>query len=272
MNKLVALVDADFLKYLVLYDIEKMYKAGLDPKVGIPEKTIHQLVETRIKRVKDATKLRTKAYVFLFSGKTRNNYRALIAAVKKYKGTRKYVEKVKDESIYRNIVEEYVKDNYTYFRYEENEADDLAVMAHNDGTYIYSYDKDLRNSPGVHFDIKEGKFFKVGKTEGFKSLLIQSMTGDSVDNIAGIEGIGKVSANKLLADIEEPKLMLEAVISKYIDTYGVKGGLDRFVEMYSLVNMRDNRGAWTKEKYKDYFDCIEELILKQEDEPDGFFD
>jgi hypothetical protein len=272
MNKLVALVDADFLKYLVLYDIEKMYKSGLNPNVGIPEKTLIQLIETRIKLIKNTTKLHTKSYVFLFSGKTRNNYRALIAAVKQYKGTRKYTEKVKNEAVYRNSIEEYVKENYTYFRYEELEADDLAVMGHMKGTYIYSYDKDLRNSPGIHFDIKKKKFFKVDKVEGFKSLLIQTMTGDAVDNIAGLEGVGKVGAKKLLANIREPKLMVDAVLFKYMDTHGVKPGLDRFVEMYSLVNMRDSRGAWTKEKYSDYFDCINGLILKQEDEPEGFFD
>ncbi len=264
MGKLVGLIDADFLKYLVVYDIERMYKRGLDPDTEIPYNTVVQLIENRVQKIFDTTQARTKEYLFLFSGRTRDNYRALIAAVKPYKGNRKYTEKVVNEGSYRNIVEEYIKETYHYCKYDEMEADDLCVMGHNSNTYIYSNDKDLRNSPGIHYDIKEEKFFVVSDSEGFTALMAQAMQGDTVDNIAGVDGVGKVGASKLVKGIHG-KTLVDKVIHTFIDKYGVKDGLDRFVEMYSLVNLRTARGDWTREKYSAFFYQLDELISKKEE-------
>jgi len=258
-NDLVGLIDADFLKYLVLYDIEKMYKKGLDPEVEIPWSTVTDLIEKRIQKIFNQTEAVTKQYFFLFSGRTRDNYRALVAAVKPYKGNRKYDEKVKGESGYRSFVEDYIKETYHYFKYADLEADDLCVMGHSEDTYIYSNDKDLRISPGIHYDIKNEKFFEVSKEEGFKTLMVQAMTGDTVDNIAGLEGVGKVGAAKIAHNISGSTLV-DAVINKYMTAHGVKDGLDRFVEMYSLVNLKTNRGDWTNKKYEDFFTKLNALI------------
>lgn len=262
---LVGLIDADFLKYLVVYDIERMYKRGLKADVEIPYGTVVQLLENRIQKIFDTTAGRTKDYLFLFSGRTRNNYRALIAAVKPYKGNRKYTEKVHNEGTYRNIVEEYVKTTYHYCKYEELEADDLCVMGHNPNTYIYSNDKDLRTSPGLHFDIKTEKFFTVTPEEGFTTLMTQALTGDTVDNIAGIEGVGKVGAAKIVKGLTGEKLV-QKVLGTFIAKEGVKHGLDRFCEMYSLVNLKTNRGNWTNEKYSAFFYQLDELITQEEED------
>jgi len=270
MSKLVGLIDADFLKYLVIYDIERMYKRGLDPKTEIPYGTVVQLIENRVQKIFDTTAGRTKEYLFLFSGRTRDNYRALIAAVKPYKGNRKYTNKIHNEGSYRNIVEEYIRENYHYCKYDELEADDLCVMGHNPNTYIYSNDKDLRTSPGIHYDIKEEKFFTVSPDEGFKTLMIQAMTGDTVDNIAGLEGVGKVGANKIAKGLRGQALV-DAVLHKFIAIHGVKDGLDRFTEMYSLVNLKTNRGNWTQEKYSAFFYQLDELISSEEEEQGTLF-
>lgn len=268
-SKLVGLVDADFIKYLVVYDVERMYKKGLDPNTEIPYSTIISMIEARLEQIYRATQKHTKEYLFLFSGKTKDNYRSLMAAVKPYKGNRKYDEKVPKEGEYRNTVEDYIQANYNYFKYPELEADDLCVMGHCPGTYIYSNDKDLRVSPGIHFDIKNNKFFRVTKDDGFRTLLIQAMTGDSVDNIAGLEGVGPVGAKKIAGKLTGKALLLK-VMEEYISKHGVKPGLDRFVEMYSLVNLKTNRGAWTQSNYKDFFDKVKELLKAPEEAPTFF--
>jgi len=263
----VGLLDADFIKYLVIYDIEKMYKQGLDPALSIPDKTIKDLVEKRIEVIRKSTIDRTKDYIFLFSGKTRDNHRAALATTRKYKGTRKYNEKFPHEGEYRNAVEEYIKDTYHYHKEDDKEADDLCVMAHTEDTYIYSHDKDLRASPGVHFDIKSNKFVYVSYEEGFKMLLTQAIKGDSVDNIIGIKGIGKVGAEKITKDLSGEELVC-ATIKAFLNDKNVsnhKEGLDRFVEMYSLVNMVPGNGEWVREKYKEFFDKVQALIDKEDD-------
>ena len=257
-NKLTGLIDADFLKYLVIYDIEKMYTRGLDPAMSIPYNTVIQLLENRVQKIFELTQEHTKEYIFLFSGPTRKGVRYALAMEKKYKGTRKYVDKVEGAGEYRNIIEDYMKETYHYFKDEELEADDLCTMGHTENSYIYSYDKDLRSSPGIHYDIKTKKFVEVTEEEGFKMLLIQSMTGDTVDNIPGIEGVGPVTANNIAANKTGIPL-IKAVISVYATKYGAWQGLDRFVEMYSLVNMRSSRGKWTKEKYKEFFKKLDNL-------------
>ena len=257
-SNLIGLIDADFLKYLVIYDIEKMYKRGLDPEMDIPYNTVIQLLENRVQMVFSATQKHTKEYIFLFSGPTKKGIRYDIAMEKEYKGTRKYVDKVENAGSYRNIIEDYMAETYHYFYDEKLEADDLCTMAHAADTYIYSYDKDLRSSPGIHFDIKTKKFVNVAEEDGFKMLLIQSMTGDTVDNIPGIEGVGPVAANKIAANKSGIPL-INAVIKAFVTKYGSWGGIDRFVEMYSLVNMRTNRGKWSQVKYKRFFDKLDKL-------------
>ena len=257
-SNLIGLIDADFIKYLVVWDISQMYKRGLDPEVEIPYSTAVKLIEARIQTIFDNTEEFTKEYLFLFSGKTRDNYRALIASEKKYKGNRVYKDSIPNEGSYRNIVEEFISQNYNYHKEFDLEADDLCVMGHDKDTYIYSNDKDLRVSPGYHYDIKNQNLFEVSPKEGFRTLLVQSMTGDTVDNIAGIERVGKVGANKLAGTLEGEKL-IQATLHAFIEKYGTKDGLDRFVEMYSLVNLKTNRGKWTQEKYKDFFDLLENV-------------
>lgn len=264
-NDYVGLIDADFLKYLIVYDIEKMYKKGLNPKIDIEYDTLVKLIHNRMDQIYRGTQKYTKEYIFIFSGKTRDNHRALIACEKKYKGTRKYVPKVNNEADYKQQIEEYIADNYNFWKEDDLEADDLCVMAHTKDTYIYSYDKDLRTSPGLHFDIKANKFFEVTASEGFRTLLIQSMTGDSVDNIAGLEGVGPVSAKRIAAN-KDGILLVHTVIKEFMTKHGLRDGLDRFVEMYSLVSMRTSRGAWIQEKYKGFFSKIKELVDRKGDE------
>jgi len=253
---LIGLIDADFLKYLVVYDIEKMLKRGYEGEISYD--LIGKLIENRLDQVYKVTQPYTKEYVFLFSGKTRDNHRNLIACEKKYKGTRKYVPKIDNEMDYKGQIEDYMRENYNFWKEDDLEADDLCVMAHDKDTYIYSYDKDLLTSPGLHFDPKKGKFSLVTEEEGFKRLLIQAMTGDSVDNIPGIAGVGPAGAKKIAAN-KDGIALVNAVINEFLTAHGLRHGLDRFVEMYSLVSMRTNRGDWIKEKYKDFFQMIEDL-------------
>jgi hypothetical protein len=258
-NDLIGLIDADFLKYLVAYDIERMFKNGLKPDAVIPYNTVCNLTEKRIDTIRRETESRTKVYLFLFSGKTRDNFRSAIACEKKYKGQRSSAPKYPLEGEYRSMVERYVEENYAYFKQDDLEADDLCVMAHENDTYIYSKDKDLAMSPGIHYNTYTKKWVNTTEDEGFRILMAQTLSGDSVDNIAGAEGVGKVGGPKIVAKHTAQADVLSAVIKTFTDKHGVKAGLDRFVEMYTLVNLRTNRGAWTKERYSEFFETVEQL-------------
>jgi len=265
-KNLVGLIDADFIKYLVAYDIERMFKGGLSLEAIIPYNTICDLTEKRIKAIKKETAKFSKDYLFLFSGKTSDNFRSLVASVKKYKGNRKYTPKFPKEGEYKCMVERYIEENYNYHKEKDLEADDLCIMGHSDGTYIYSKDKDLAMSPGVHYNTYTKKWINTTAEEGFTILMTQVLSGDSVDHIAGAEKIGKVNAKRIVAEGKTKRDVISKVISTFTEKHGEKDGLDRFVEMYTLINLKTDRGDWTKEKYSDFFDKLKALKNGNNDE------
>lgn len=261
-DDLIGLIDADFIKYLVAYDIERMFKQGLKEDAVLPYSTICSLTEKRIAVIKRETISHTKNYLFIFSGKTKDNFRYAIASEKEYKGNRKGGEKFPKEGEYKCMVERYIEENYAFFKQADLEADDLCVMGHRDGTYIYSKDKDLAMSPGLHYDSYKQKWVQTTEDEGFRILMAQTLSGDTVDNIAGAVGIGKVNAPKMVEKESTQEDILAMVLKTYTDKHGVKHGLDRFVEMYTLINLKTSRGNWTKERYAPFFELLDEMLTE----------
>lgn len=127
----------------------------------------------------------------------------------------------------------------------EWEADDLikdrSVEIENGQYVICSIDKDLKQIPGVHFNyyrkrlldengdpqLDENGYRKVGPCVGLSVVSIeeanyffwsQMLMGDSGDKITGIPRIGKVKAQKILAD-HNPKDYENVVFATYLDFY-----------------------------------------------------
>ena len=65
------------------------------------------------------------------------------------------------------------------------------------------------------------------------------ITGDTADNIPGIEGIGKVGAEKLLKDVAVTSYP-ETVLKAYLLKYGERQGIERFYESYNLLKLVDS--------------------------------
>ena len=82
-------------------------------------------------------------------------------------------------------------------------------------TTICSYDKDLRMIPGRHYDFKKDILFTVTEEEGMLAFYKQLLTGDSTDNIPGLEGVGPKTAAKILEGIDDEKGMYLKVVSTY---------------------------------------------------------
>jgi len=78
------------------------------------------------------------------------------------------------------------------------EADDRLCLEQTDDTMIASIDKDLMICAGKHYNYVTGEFTDVTPEQGIKNFYGQMLSGDGVDYIAGIKGIGKTKAHKLL--------------------------------------------------------------------------
>lgn len=114
----------------------------------------------------------------------------------------------------------YVKSHFRHLLYPSLEADDVMGLE-SKGAIMISIDKDLLTVPGLHYnpDHPEQGVFSVGRPEAAYRHLLQTLTGDSVDNYKGCPGIGPKKAEALLGSREDapkgPKALREWVASRW---------------------------------------------------------
>lgn len=97
------------------------------------------------------------------------------------------------------------------------EADDLLGINANKSTNILvSGDKDLRTVPGLHYnpDRADEGVVRITEDEGRYNHMMQTLTGDAVDNFKGCPGVGPKAAQKVLADLS-PDEYWPAVVARY---------------------------------------------------------
>lgn len=143
-----------------------------------------------------------------------NNFRNEIAKTAPYKGNR-----VMAKPYHYQLLREYMERAWGFEIIDGMEADDaIGIEAYRnepDETIIVSIDKDLNMIRGHHYNfVKEEKYF-VTEEEAIRNFYLQILTGDKVDNIIGLDGIGPVKSKKLLKDCNTELEMYEAVLKAY---------------------------------------------------------
>lgn len=143
-----------------------------------------------------------------------NNFRNEIAKTAPYKGNR-----VMAKPYHYQLLREYMERAWGFEVIDGMEADDaIGIEAYRnepDGTIIVSIDKDLNMIRGHHYNfVKEEKYF-VTEEEAIRNFYLQILTGDKIDNIIGLDGIGPVKSKKLLKDCNTELEMYEAVLKAY---------------------------------------------------------
>lgn len=102
---------------------------------------------------------------------------------------------------------EYLEDTYSVVQIKNLEADDvLGILATSNSSNDYiivTIDKDLLTVPGYHYnyakDTEDAAYvWKVTKEQADYNHLLQTITGDPVDNYPGCPGIGKVRGARVL--------------------------------------------------------------------------
>jgi hypothetical protein len=98
------------------------------------------------------------------------------------------------------------------------EADDsIGIdMAHDAEGVICTIDKDLNMLPGRHYDWNKQIKYKVPEPEAQRWFLTQLLTGDGVDNVPGIPGMGEKKAAAILDPLRGNVAgMWKAVLAEY---------------------------------------------------------
>jgi hypothetical protein len=169
----------------------------------------------------------------------RDNYRVALAAGKVYKGTRK-----QDRPFHWINLTAYILSQPNTFVSVGHEADDSIGIEHRrspETSIICTRDKDLRQVQGWHYGWECGKqpefgpveYDSLGKIElirgksgnkivggGFKFFGAQLLTGDVVDNIGGLRGVGPVKAAELLSHLSSEREVFDTVKRHYEEVAG----------------------------------------------------
>ena len=171
------------------------------------------------------------------------SWRKDYAKSKEYKGNRAG----RELPPYLNDLRAHLKDKWKAFYMHNWEADDLIFMARTAykkrfpdyHVFLATNDKDCKQYPGNFVDFKKMMFFSLSTEEAQKNFWTQMIVGDSADNIPGIPGVGKVGAEKMLAD--EPVLDYPGVVLRaYMFKFGERNGVEKFYESYKLLKLIDN--------------------------------
>ena len=145
-----------------------------------------------------------------------NNYRKEIAVTAPYKGNR-----VQERPVHYQLVRDYLTSAWGCEVIDGQEADDaigIAAYSYGDDDEAYiimTIDKDLDMIRGWHYNFtKDIKYF-VQEDDTMRTFYTQVLTGDRVDNIPGLKGIGPKKAEKILKDCSSEKDMYAAVLEAY---------------------------------------------------------
>lgn len=143
-----------------------------------------------------------------------NNFRKDVAVTAPYKGNR-----TQAKPKHYDLIREYLTKAWGCEVIQDQEADDaigIAAYAAEEESYvIMSIDKDLDMIRGWHYNfIKDKKYF-VKEEDTMRTFYKQVLTGDRVDNIVGLKGIGPKKADKILEDCVTEKEMYDAVLKAY---------------------------------------------------------
>jgi hypothetical protein len=165
----------------------------------------------------------------------KDNYRHEIAKTAPYKANR-----VAEKPKHLGIIREYMISAWAFSVQEKQEADDaISIRAYALGEEDYiicSIDKDLDNVRGWHYNFGKNERYFVKEEDAIKNFYRQVLTGDRVDNVPGLPGIGPKKAEKILQDCCTEEELYKAVLEAY------KGDVSLLTEQAQLLWLRRKEG------------------------------
>lgn len=175
----------------------------------------------------------------------RDNFREAVAVTRPYKGNR---DRSKIPEHKTAVVDYMIHSKWSAWSVDGCEPDDIMgceqFAAPDKSTCIVSIDKDMDMIPGWHYNWVKKNLYYVRMPEANRNFYVQLLVGDTVDNIQGVPGLGKVTANKLIvADRGDPTTWGRIVREEYKKAYGTRWEevLDEHVKLIWIWRTRDGK-------------------------------
>ena len=242
-NKVIGLIDGDVIIYRA---INKSEKDNITPKKAF---------DMTIENIKAETAC--QEYQLHVSGK--GNFRKeLKQPYTVYKGKRK------EKPPQFKPLKEYVIKKYKPIMQDGLEADDtISIQAtkylkENQLYMLITIDKDLKTIGGLFYNLMYNNLIAVSNIGAVEFFHEQLLTGDPVDNVPGVEGIGKVKASKILKG-KNIKDQFKAIVNTYKKHYG-KDHRHRLETMGKMLYLlKDIKDKWTINFWKGYVNGIQPI-------------
>lgn len=211
-----ALIDGDILVYRIGF-------ASEDANQGVTISRMAEFVEELVMMPEIGD------YQGYLTGS--NNFRKEIAKEAPYKGNR-----TAPKPTHYAFLREYLVKSWGFEMIEGQEADDaIGIKAYSmeeEDYMIYTIDKDLDMIRGWHYNFTKHEKYFVSEEDTMRTFYKQILTGDRVDNIPGLKGIGPKKADKILGDATQEPELFKLVLDAY------DGNLERLTEMGQLLWIR----------------------------------
>ena len=231
MNRL-ALIDADPIAYIVGWNFHEHTTT-----LAIPD--VFRAVDELLKGIFASVDGTHRLIALACEDKC---FRYDIAKYKPYKGNR---NKEPDQwlKFWKPIITKYLVDEYGAVKINSLEADDIiAYMAaeiNNDEwtTFICSTDKDLQQISAYHHNPVKGGLKWVSQIEAEYNFAYQMLVGDTVDNVAGLPGVGDVKARAKLNNATEERSYMDIAKAEYLKYFGDYYGEIIFQEVLDVLGL-----------------------------------
>lgn len=228
-----ALIDGDIVMYKCGFAAQSKDKDEIDP-------LNYCLASVKSMILNTVDKSGASDYAVYISPSDHSNFRYAVATQKPYKGNR-----TGDRPVYYDDIRTYLLKHQDAVEAVGCEADDYMGMNQTDDTIICSIDKDMLMIPGKHYNFNKQTVTVVEELEALKTFYKQILTGDSADNIPGLNGIGPVKAGQIINELRTEEEMLEAVFNTYKERLGLTDG-----EIWAIIE-ENGKLLWIWRKQDD---------------------
>lgn len=220
------LIDADSLYFRICCTTTK-------------EMEIRKRIRKEMSRIKREVQYMDEPLQTMIALKGKGNFRDDLHP--DYKGKRKPLEPEMKAALTYAI--EHMVEEYGAVKSDGMEADDVVSIwakecesEGHDYTVVH-IDKDLDMIPGRHYNFVKNQMYLVHHDAAYNNFMMQCLTGDSVDNIKGVPGLGPKKAAVLLKPHFGNNEKLLAVVKAEWKRAFPKDWEDRFYVDSTLLRM-----------------------------------